>query len=601
MPMPLRPGKLVLAAVSQMLLLGCFHVACSDSSGSQACFEGACDPGTCSMDGGAHCECPAGYAPGEGLTCIPGSGSGNIRVEYVGPGEPLDDITDYRLCVTAEDMEDRCESFSVLEHPHGATIEGLPPGQNRTVTFVGYDQPAGDARWSGKALGVEVEASSTTMVEIYITVCSDFTAVRNEMETRRVFHTATRLSNGKVLVAGGFTDLSRAGDRYTLTATSSVEIYDPRSGEFSASGLGLGRARALHTTALIPDPGGDPEADKVLIAGGSSSACWVADFPHGIRPVVSVEGSGGDLSTSTADLIDMRSRTVSEIVLTPSSARVQHSAWDLGNGEVAILGGIAPATDEPLATIGLYSQEREDFRNAGLDLYAARQGMTVVPFGQASVLVWGGNHSDGSMPGTFAEILTERQDGLFSRIPNFVGIGDPAFYSAGVAMDDVKVLICGGMLIDPEYRPYAVQPEILDRVYLLDLTANLETIDTIPEGMVYPRAFHTAAALFDEGSHEAREVLVAGGIMRYDILGSQWVPVEAVEFYSIEEGVFERKQIHGSEVELSEARAAHTLTRLDDGSLLLCGGFTLDIVGLAISATAEIFNPRSRDTLGQSD
>ncbi|MBN2495270.1 MAG: hypothetical protein JXR96_11805 [Deltaproteobacteria bacterium] len=528
--------------------------------------------------------------------------SGDLREEHLEPGNAPDDISNYRLCVTAEDMDDRrCKSFSIADHPTGARIDDLPPGKDRTVTFVGYDQPTEDARWSGKVTGVEVKANSTTTVEMFLTVCSKFTTARNEMETRRVFHTATKLSNGKVLVAGGFTDIHRIGNQCSMSATSSVEIYDPHSGEFSASGLGLSRARALHTATLIPDPEGDPEADKVLLAGGSSSANWVVEFPQGIRPVVSVEGSGGDMSTSTADLIDMRSKTVSDIVLTPTSARVQHSAWGLSNGEVALLGGIAPATDEALSTIGLYSQEREDFRDAGLDMSAARQGLTVVPFGPTTALVWGGNHSDGPMPGYFAEILAERQDGLFSRIPNFVGGGDPAFYSAGAAMDDVNVLICGGMLVDPEYRPASAQPDILDKVYLLNLTANLETLDTIPEGMVYPRAFHTAAALFDASSDEAREVLVAGGIINYDNNDSQWVPTEVVEFYSVDERIFERKQIDNSEVKLSDARAAHTMTWLDDGSLLLCGGFTLDNDTLAISSSAEIFNPRTRDPGSQGD
>ena len=64
----------------------------------------------------------------------------------------------------------------------------------------------------------------------------------------RVFHTATLLNNGKVLVAGGH--------------DASAEIFDPTSGTFAATGS-MSVGRDSHTATLLAN-------GKVLIAGGEN-------------------------------------------------------------------------------------------------------------------------------------------------------------------------------------------------------------------------------------------------------------------------------------------------------------------------------------------
>jgi hypothetical protein len=69
----------------------------------------------------------------------------------------------------------------------------------------------------------------------------------------RVNHTATLLSSGKVLVAGG------SGNNPTGYVPT-AELYDPGTGAWSSAG-DLLRGRALHTATLLP-------SGKVLIAAG---------------------------------------------------------------------------------------------------------------------------------------------------------------------------------------------------------------------------------------------------------------------------------------------------------------------------------------------
>ena len=69
-------------------------------------------------------------------------------------------------------------------------------------------------------------------------------------------HTATLLPSGQVLVAGGLQPRPEPG----FSATASVEIYDPATGVWSATGS-MNYARWQHTATLLP-------SGQVLVVGG---------------------------------------------------------------------------------------------------------------------------------------------------------------------------------------------------------------------------------------------------------------------------------------------------------------------------------------------
>ena len=76
------------------------------------------------------------------------------------------------------------------------------------------------------------------------------------MSTARVGQTATRLKNGKVLVAGG---LDSSG-----IAQASAELYNPSTGTWSPTGP-MSALRSGHTATLLKN-------GKVLVAGGLGSS-----------------------------------------------------------------------------------------------------------------------------------------------------------------------------------------------------------------------------------------------------------------------------------------------------------------------------------------
>ena len=120
--------------------------------------------------------------------------------------------------------------------------------------------------------------------------------VLGDMLVRRSQHTATRLLDGRVLIAGGGTP---------ERAQASVEIYDPSLGA-SVHAPDLLEPRAGHTATLLKD-------GRVLIIGGL----------------------GG---VSSAELFDPANGTFRP-TSPPVRPRSDHAAVLLSNGTVLVLGG----------------------------------------------------------------------------------------------------------------------------------------------------------------------------------------------------------------------------------------------------------------------
>src|SRR5688572_16841775 len=80
------------------------------------------------------------------------------------------------------------------------------------------------------------------------------------MAVPRMGHSATLLSDGRVLVAGGYSSSVRRMD----TLLDAVELYDPTSRTFSPTGR-MTTPRAHHAAALLPD-------GRVLIVGGITNS-----------------------------------------------------------------------------------------------------------------------------------------------------------------------------------------------------------------------------------------------------------------------------------------------------------------------------------------
>jgi hypothetical protein len=96
-----------------------------------------------------------------------------------------------------------------------------------------------------------------------------------EMSTPRLGHTATLLTNGKVLVAGGMGPYFFMLPPAIFPVLASAELYDPSTGTFTPTGS-MATSRFGHTATLLP-------SGKVLIVGGARDLSPNGDY----QPVAS--------------------------------------------------------------------------------------------------------------------------------------------------------------------------------------------------------------------------------------------------------------------------------------------------------------------------
>jgi hypothetical protein len=189
-----------------------------------------------------------------------------------------------------------------------------------------------------------------TSAELFDPATGTF-ALTGSMSVGRYMHTATRLQNGKVLIVGG-----------ALTSTSdplaSAEIYDPVTATFTLTNP-MTTAREQHTATLLAD-------GRVLIVGGLVSA-----------------GAGNLQPTATVEVYDPASGSFS-VTGAMLEARSLHTATLLANGQVLVAGGgIENSTAE------LYDPVAGSFSITG-GMEVGRSGHTATLLQNGSVLVAGG-------------------------------------------------------------------------------------------------------------------------------------------------------------------------------------------------------------------
>jgi len=178
------------------------------------------------------------------------------------------------------------------------------------------------------------------------------------MTTRRAQHTATTLQDGRVLVIGGRSTAD------TATSSSTAELFDPKTGTWSAAGA-MTLRRVDHTATLLP-------SGKVLVVGGADEANFHSD----------------------AELWDPGSRTFAAAGAL-SSGRVFHSATLLGT-KVVVAAGYEV---DPLSTTEIYDATSGAW-SAGPALAAVHSEHAAVALDATHLLVIGG-FSD---PSTFSNV-----------------------------------------------------------------------------------------------------------------------------------------------------------------------------------------------------
>jgi hypothetical protein len=195
-----------------------------------------------------------------------------------------------------------------------------------------------------------------------------------EMSVGRVGHVAVLLSSRMVLIAGGWIGHG---------CTDSAELYDPASGKFTLLPAKMTTRRGDARATLLAD--GD-----VLITGGGEH-----DSPRGIA------------SAELFRLSDMSFHSVQPMHF----ARVSHTATLLFDGRVLIVGGRG---DKVNAVAEIFDPKTERFSNAG-SLVTARYKHTAGLLPDGRVLVAGGSDERDWNGNLSSAEIYDPKDGKFHR------------------------------------------------------------------------------------------------------------------------------------------------------------------------------------------
>jgi hypothetical protein len=265
--------------------------------------------------------------------------------------------------------------------------------------------------------------------------------------------TATRLPDGRVLIAGG--------DR-----TQAAEIYDPAAGTFILTGtLSVGRAR--HSATLLAD-------GRVLLAGGLEVSLTWPEPPDYVHTLAS------------AELYDPATGT-----FTPTGSlsedRQLHAAARLPDGRVLVTGGertLALNTGTCLTSTEIFDPGTGAFANTASMAEARCFPGDAAVLADGTVLVLGGAAS--------AELYD-------SSAAAFITIGAPVWPRFGPR---VSVLPDGRLVVSGGAAMYGDPPSVVGSVEIFDPTVRSFS-EVAP--MSAPRLAHTSTTLLNG------QVLVTGG------------------------------------------------------------------------------------------
>lgn len=234
--------------------------------------------------------------------------------------------------------------------------------------------------------------------EIFDPATGVFTAT-GSLTTARVDHTATLLNSGKILVCGG---LDSSGN-----ALSSCELYNPTTGIFTAAASMSGQ-RLNHTATLLAD-------GTVFIAGG--------DRLHQGRGTCEIYDPIANTFKSTADL---------------TAPRFAHTTTLLNNGKLLITGGFNPVISADLASAEIYDVPTNTAISTG-SMSLSRRFHSAVLLSTGKVLVTPGQDI---LSADVLEIY-DPVAGTFSQVQLHIGRNNGTV----VTLSDGRVLIDSGSFL----------------------------------------------------------------------------------------------------------------------------------------------------------
>ncbi len=454
-----------------------------------------------------------------------------------------------------------------------ATFDNIPAKQVE-VTLEGLNAAA-KPLWFARKSNVVVPKTAVTPLDLIMMAVEGFTcmpAANHGAVPNSVFSAVTRISNGQLLITGGFqhADASSDDKEWLLGSPSKLAyIFDPGKGTFRQLDTTMVEGRGGHSAIYLA------KSNKVLIVGGALKM-HVAKA-GGTPPTWLAQ----EATNSPFEVFDVNTeKFIAGEGVENGHKRVMPTLMPLSNDLIAIVGGGPwPLTDDnAYMKADLYDPSAGNGGNGAfvdskgqLALNAPRSGSALAYVGATAAgtsryLVWGGNalHDvqeidssgattpKGVQPGAIAERFRESTElgvGQFADdfvldnkdfdtskplyFPSLTSIGS-ARDAKGNALDDGRLLSVGGVRYDPTAGKW-LDPD-KDDVWLLTLT---ESTETAKGRIKIERVSGLAAGIYMHQTGLAgKNVVVAGGfssltqpasftLQAFDITNRVWRPATA--------------------------------------------------------------------------
>jgi len=433
----------------------------------------------------------------------------------------------------------QCDIFDPAGGTNGAFTAGAAPAG--TLNAGRAESPTATLLTNGKVLlaGGLTSGAQQASAELYDPDLNTWTAT-GSMVTGRHQHSASLLPNGNVMLVGGRNGASRL---------ASAEVYNVGTGTWQSGGV-LTAGRYAHTASLLP-------SGKILVAGGSASTfltsvemydpftgTWAAQGTIGsdrrkhtatVLPNGEVLMAGGE-TTGVALTTAMRFSPASGVWTATGSlgsARTEHTATLLSDGRVLAAGG--QASGAPRSSAELYSPVTGLWTpTAPMSTSRYQHTASVLPGGRVFVV---GGQSDGSN----ATATSEVYDKDTAQWTATASMNRPRYAHTATLLTNGNLLVAGGH-DDTASIGSSLIYELATGAWRTTGSMNVDRMN------------HTAILL------PSGKVLVAGGVSdQNEVRLTAEVYDPATETWSLVGP-------------LAAGHESHAMALLDDGSVLVAGG-----------------------------
>ena len=262
--------------------------------------------------------------------------------------------------------------------------------------------------------GIDGSGQPVASAEIY-NPKSEKWKLTGSMSNPRAYHTATVLPGGKVLIVGGNTAVPPA----TAAETDTAELYDPVTGTFSDTDS-MSAKRTLHTAVKLQNgevlvAGGQVEQapgpaqfifsdtaeiyDPTLATWSNAASMHVARYQHTATVLVSgnvlvTGGLSGSTPLNECELYDPVTDTWT-VTGAMGSPRWVHSAARLGSGKILVVGGRTNYnTTTALDTGEVFDPMLQTWSNAANTMSEGRLFTSATILPNSKLLIAAGERSD---------------------------------------------------------------------------------------------------------------------------------------------------------------------------------------------------------------